>query len=107
MGGHQAIGQQARRLLLEGFGQDAFEGVVVAALLEQGPARDGAIEGVIDEASRGCPSGARHPWRITGARRRVKREKSCVPFWLFWLFGSFGSFWLEPPPHWGPPDAYS
>jgi len=41
--GHEAVGQQANIVAGEGLGQDAFEGVVVGVVVEDGEPCDGAV----------------------------------------------------------------
>ena len=50
--GHETVAQHVRRVLVQGLAQHVFEGLVVARPLEQRQARNGTVEGVVDEAFR-------------------------------------------------------
>src|SRR5262249_44529849 len=57
---HQAVSQQPGRVLLQRFGQDALEGLVVAVLLEQRQPGHGAVQHVVDQSARGVTGSTRH-----------------------------------------------
>src|SRR5580765_1712188 len=70
--GHEAVGEDSGRVLLESLGEHALEGLVIAGLLEERQARDGTIEGVIDKASRSGAPVAWHAKEPTTVRSRVQ-----------------------------------
>jgi hypothetical protein len=49
--GHQAIAEQAHPMQSHRFGQDAFEGQVVAIIVEDGEPGIGAVQGVVDQSA--------------------------------------------------------
>jgi hypothetical protein len=53
--GHGAVGEQAHRVASDGLGEGALEGVIIAVIVEEGEARIGAVQGVVDEPAFGAP----------------------------------------------------
>jgi hypothetical protein len=58
--GHPDEGQDADRVLHQGFSQHAQEGIVIGRLLEQRQAGHGAVQRVVNEAATGIPGSAGH-----------------------------------------------
>ena len=80
--GHDTIGKEPGRMLLQGQGQNAFERFIIAVLLKERQTRHGSIKDVIDETTRGNAGFARHGPKLA-REGAVVNEKELRPLFLF------------------------
>ena len=90
MVGHQGEGEDPQGAFLEGFGQHAEKGGVVSGFFEQGQARDGAIEDMVNETARCVSSNAGHARSVARWPGSVNEKRAASSF-LFFLFFSFST----------------
>ena len=75
--GHDAVGQDSRRMLLGAFFEHALEGGIVLILFKESKSRDGPIETVVDETTGGDARTSRHGGSLI--RHRFFRDKELRP----------------------------
>ena len=75
MVGHEAVGQQIRRVpALQTFGEDAFEGGVIALIIEELEPKDAAVKDVVDDAGERFSGWAGHGDNIPRSRGGVNKS---------------------------------
>src|SRR5260221_8171815 len=80
MVGHQHKGQNPHGALLQGFGHDAEKRRVIGWLFKQRQPCHGTIEGMVNNATRGLSSTARHGPIVRQSGAPVKRKRAASPF---------------------------